>query len=1143
VTRQPQIVWLDQPECRETALVGGKAARLGELLQTGMPVPPGFCLTPGAPLDGLAAACRELEQRCGVENLAVAVRSSAVDEDSAAASFAGQYETILNVAGAEAVAQAVERCRAAAASPRVLEYRRRQGLGPGAGIAVLVQQLIPADVSAVVFSSDPVNGARDEIVINACWGLGESLVGGTVTPDTYRVRRADPAVVSSQVGEKRRMTVRIPGGAREVEAPLALRSQLVIDNIQAAEAARLALDLEARMGWPVDLECAWQAGRLWLLQCRPITGPRLRPAAEGSPIELPPDFPVTWEQPEDARQLWFSDRLHLPDPMPPLEFELLAPLYDGVNYAARIFQLPIQFLTLRVNTYMYVALEPLPGRDENADPLDAAMERMGELWNSELLPEVKQHLAAWEAFDLADAAMPELLRHLDDTMARLKRLGEIHFHIVFPAYLAMLRFADLYGDLFGSESALDAYRLLQGFDNKTLEGNRTLWRLSRKPAASPLRSLDRLAPLDQLGLEAGFVGELRDWLAEYGHRGHLFTLLAPRWIEDPTPVIQILKDYLARPDYNPEVEMAALAQQRQRLVAETRQRLKGYPQPVVDRFESYLRAAQQGIVLTEDHGFWIDFRGFYQVRRVMLEFGRRLAGAGVIDSRDDVWLLTLAELKETAEALGGSDRRQRIDQRRAELERFRPVQPPAEIGMRPPAPPPDTPLYRFMWKFFGAPPGPQTDPDLLRGNAGSAGKVRGPARVIRSLLDAGRLKPGDVLVCQTTAAPWTPLFATAAAVVTDTGGILCHSAVVAREYGIPAVVGTGSATSLLRDGQLVEVDGAAGVVRILSSAQAPGPREDFPSYLFEVGGLAAALAAAHQARLLPALLDGWATPARYSARLGLDPTATERILEVLASFGLAECREGAYAASAGLERLAALTGSLDSQTSLWSQAPAFLLRGERFAHMDGPPEVREACYAEFASLLGNLFVDAARHLAAELPRPPRHILDVGAGSGVWSLAMAERHPQARVTALDFPAVLKAFRQRAAEAGLLDRTDTIAGDFHAVEIPALRFDRILLANVLHLEPPERAAALVRGMAAALAPGGELVIVDVISDGTPERERARAVYGLHLALRTQQGRAHPLSDLRAWLTEAGLPAPDSFLKLDRSWRGLGALVGRS
>jgi len=220
----------------------------------------------------VARAYHRLGERCGLDAPSVAVRSSALDEDGAGASFAGQHETYLNVVGAAAVAEAVARCWASVRSSRALEYRRRQGFPlDGARIAVLVQQLIPADVSSVVFSANPVTGSREEVMINASWGLGESIVGGTVTPDTYVVRKVDMSVVSRQIAEKRQMTVMVPGGTREVDVPRVLRAQPTLKDDQAVEMARLGVALEGRMGHPVDMECAVHGGQLYLLQCRPIT--------------------------------------------------------------------------------------------------------------------------------------------------------------------------------------------------------------------------------------------------------------------------------------------------------------------------------------------------------------------------------------------------------------------------------------------------------------------------------------------------------------------------------------------------------------------------------------------------------------------------------------------------------------------------------------------------------------------------------------------------------------------------------------------------------------------------------------------------------------------------------------------------------
>lgn len=576
--------------------------------------------------------------------------------------------------------------------------------------------------------------------------------------------------------------------------------------------------------------------------------------APGKPIATPPEFPVRWEDPKDARMFWEPDPMHYPDPMTPLEFEFLnGGLGEhGFNHAAEHYELPVRMRELRINTYYYASIYPIAAPPEPVikvmkgigrvapgligaiekkavgaqakkylQKMEPVIARLMEYWEMELLPEVKEHLAYWEGYDLRGASMPELLSYLDETEERAKRLGEVHFLVALPMLLAMSRFDDLYRDLFGAGNALEAYKLLQGFDNKSLEVGRELWKLSRRALRSPavLRVLEENAAgevipeLEKTTEGRAFLAELRAYLDGYGQRGDKFSTIGDvSWIEDPAPVIKNLKDYVTQPDCDPEAELASLAAEREQLVAGARERLEGYPAPVVEQFEVSLRAAQEGTVLQEDHGFWIDFKGMYRIRKVLQEFGRRFVEAGVIGERDDVLYLTLDELRETAGT--SHDRRGPVRERMAEMDRFRAVKPPP-VGRMPLDGPPDDPLARTIGKFFGAPRGSQGDPDILVGNAGSPGTVRGPAKVVRSLAEADKLESGDILVAETTAPPWTPLFATAAAIVTDTGGVLSHCAVVAREYRIPAVVGTGSATATIQDGQLLEVDGDTGTVRVV----------------------------------------------------------------------------------------------------------------------------------------------------------------------------------------------------------------------------------------------------------------------------------------------------------------------------------------
>jgi pyruvate,water dikinase len=272
-----EVLWLGDPRAADPALTGGKAAALSRLADAAR-VPPGFVVTvPAASLDREAhhlavAAYRELARRTGVDEPAVAVRSSAVDEDGAEASFAGQHDSFLNVTGADDLRFALARCVASFGAERALEYRRASGLPEmPARVAVLVQWLVPADAAGVVFSANPVTGARDEVLVNASWGLGESIVGGTVTPDALRLAHDGLELRERRLGAKRVMTIAADRGTREVPVPGRMARLPAISDEQARAAAALALDLERRTGRPVDLEVAWAGPDLFLLQCRPIT--------------------------------------------------------------------------------------------------------------------------------------------------------------------------------------------------------------------------------------------------------------------------------------------------------------------------------------------------------------------------------------------------------------------------------------------------------------------------------------------------------------------------------------------------------------------------------------------------------------------------------------------------------------------------------------------------------------------------------------------------------------------------------------------------------------------------------------------------------------------------------------------------------
>jgi phosphohistidine swiveling domain-containing protein len=576
-----------------------------------------------------------------------------------------------------------------------------------------------------------------------------------------------------------------------------------------------------------------------------------RTPAVGQPIPTPPDFPVYWDDPGDAKLIWELNGV-LKEPVPLLVDTVVSAFLVGNNAGFEKAALPFYLRTARVNTYLYMAMVPAEAPPEVAmkamgllnraapGAFKVVMEKMGArmskkaevaldaliadfetYWYGELSPEIKEHIAYFESIDLRGLSLEQLRAHLDEALKRTVRMGALH-GVVIPMLYAMSQFEELYCELFDGATTLDALRLTQGLDNKTMAGNRALWELSHAAASTPEVAAtltgqaagDVIPALEKSEAGQSFLAGLRAWLAEYGRRLHSISSLAePSWFEDPAPAIQSLQAYLALSGRRPEMDIATLAAEREQAVAEARARLAHYPQPVVDRFEALLKAAQVATIVHEDHNFWIDQQLFYHIRQLILEFGRRLTQAGSLDAVDYVFHLATGELKDGRDA----DLKGLVQQRKAELERFRQVSPPPQLGTMPPfAMEGGGPIMRAMFKGeMAAPIKGESAANTVKGFAGSAGVARGPARVIRSLAEAGKLEPGDVLVAPATEPPWTPLFATAAAVVTDNGGVLSHTAVVAREFRIPAVVGTGEATSPLQDGQLIEVDGNAGIVRVI----------------------------------------------------------------------------------------------------------------------------------------------------------------------------------------------------------------------------------------------------------------------------------------------------------------------------------------
>jgi pyruvate,water dikinase len=526
---------------------------------------------------------------------------------------------------------------------------------------------------------------------------------------------------------------------------------------------------------------------------------------------------VQWDSPADAHRSWRHERWHTPDAITPLSFDINAGvLYEGFRRAGVARGAPVVPAVRRINCYLYLGFEP-PSPDEPvwSEELPASADNH-RTWDERWLPETQQSLDRFAAFDLPTADDRALRVHLDETLERAARMWMIHGLID----IGQADFVDLCEELLGADEAT-ASRMLQGFPNKSLEADEGVRRLAASARAedavatafraTPSESLAQT--LSRLPQAQGFLRDVDGYLAAFGRRGDNFTELSlPSWDEDPTPLLALVRLQLDdERDY--EQRRERLVEERERAIAEARQALAGRPAEVIERFERALSHGQRATMLNEDHNYWIDQQSMHWVRQVLVESGVRCVRLGLIDEPPDVFYLWLAEVRDV---LAGehADLRAAVAERRADLERWRAVDPPHELGRR-------SPRDAKFERLFGLGldehvPRPERAGEVheVRGQAGSPGTVRARARLIGSIAEAARLAPGEVLVTATTSPPWTPFFAVAGAVVTDAGGSLSHCAIVAREYGIPAVVGCGDATAQIADGMIITVDGSEGVVRI-----------------------------------------------------------------------------------------------------------------------------------------------------------------------------------------------------------------------------------------------------------------------------------------------------------------------------------------
>ncbi|MEV0380974.1 PEP/pyruvate-binding domain-containing protein [Nonomuraea sp. NPDC050643] len=847
------------------AEVGGKAANLGELTRAGLPVPPGWALTTeayrqvaeGLEIGGLETGGEGLAERARRhlldapvpdavreaivtsyaalgDDVPVAVRSSATAEDLPFASFAGQQDTFLNVVGARAVVEAVRRCWASLWTDRAVAYRESNGIDHAAvRLAVVVQVMVDARVAGVMFTANPVTGRRREAVIDAAPGLGEAVVSGAVNPDRFIVHGGE--ILERQAGDKRLAIRSLPGGGTErVEtAPESAAGGLCLTDDQVRDLAALGARVEDHYGAPQDTEWAVDAdGTLWLTQARPIT--TLYPLPETTRPGLRVYFSVNVAQ-------------GVMGPLTPMglsAFRLISA--GGAGLAGHGPADPLDgapFLAVsgeRVWLDLTAAVRSRPGRALLPRALTlgeartvSVMERLFEdprlaLAHTSRRPFLRGLRSFARRVHLPSRVLMALTRP-GKALAYAARLGEEldgrlavpgsatpaqrldHAERMlagtFPVIISIMPIVVTGYGLFALASKLSGVPVNEMGDvlrsvphNPTTEMDLELWHLATRVEPEPFRERsvaelvrlyqeERLPPVAQR--------EITAFLAAYGHRGVAeIDVGVPRWSEEPAHILGVLANYLrVNGGLAPSELFAKGVQEADAAIARVaaRARRRGRWRAAVVRF---------GLGRTRTYAGLRELPKFYlvktiaAVRRSLLVVGGHLAGLGVLDSAADVFYL---DLREVRAALDGGDLRDLVAERRAAYERERRRRHVPRVllsdGTEPEA--------------LAAP----AAEGALTGTAASAGTVTGVARVVLDPVGA-HLEPGEILVCPSTDPGWTPLFLTAGGLVMEMGGAMSHGAVVAREYGIPAVVGVADATHRVTSGQEITVNGAAGTVEL-----------------------------------------------------------------------------------------------------------------------------------------------------------------------------------------------------------------------------------------------------------------------------------------------------------------------------------------
>ncbi len=817
----PDILFLDEIDDAVAPQVGGKGLSLGKTARAGLPVPSGFVVTTQASrrlvergVRSDAAFARAIANAYDTLGGLVAVRSSATAEDAADTSFAGQQETILGVQGHDALIDALERCWRSLFTARAVAYREKQNVdAAGLAMAVVVQKLVPAEAAGVLFTRDPLDADGRRMLAEVSWGLGEVVVSGRVQPDRFTLDRDSGAVLTRELGSK---AVRVDGGA-ESHVPAEQQRLFCLSDTALSQLVELGRKVEAFYGDARDIEWAYAGGAFHLLQARPIT---VAGAAEREQIRLA--VIADLKAKADPRgTAWvrynLSEVLPEPTPMTWAVVQRLLAADGGFGAMNRDLGAKPDPALGSQSGFDLVAGRPmanlsrLPRMQFASPPFEYPLGLYKQDPRKALDPKPALNPLAGKGCFLGVLTLPGTILKLTKLMSTTKKQSE-SFAVKFesetaPAFVARAQQA-LAQDWAKLEPAALLSELRAWTDLTLVE----FARVSLKPTVfadfawnevfdalkSRLGEERARAVVGELSLgaappeAANLPGNVRDlasgrvtraeFLEKFGHRGtNEMELAQPRWSEAPHELDKLVRGAKGHAHTSTAVDVDKIADEA-KLGGPFRDQLKAK----VSRLRTYLGLREAG-----KHYLLM---GYAVIRRALVELDRRFGLNG------GIWFLTPPDLPDL---IAGKDLSAKVAIARKKRQ--------TELSLEvPPV------LFSDDLDIIGRPLPIPPGGDKLEGVALSAGVAEGPALVLTEPT-AAPPEGGYVLVCPSTDPAWVPLFVHAKALVMETGGVLSHGAIVAREFGLPAVAGLPNVTQHLKTGQVVRVDGGRGTVTVLSA--------------------------------------------------------------------------------------------------------------------------------------------------------------------------------------------------------------------------------------------------------------------------------------------------------------------------------------